>query len=228
MSRHQPTADPGKTMEKSPPDASSTQPELRRLLSLVPVLPVLVIDDAELAVPLAKALLDGGLNVLEVTLRTPAALEAISRMATVPGVVVGAGTVTRPADVAAAQAAGARFGVSPGATPRLLEAARDAGLPFLPGVATASEAMAARDAGYDTLKFFPAVPAGGAALLKALGGPLPDLAFCPTGGIDAGNFKTFRALPNVLCVGGSWVAPAEALARRDWAAITRLALETRT
>lgn len=214
-------------MNASPPDSSSAQSELRRLLSLVPVLPVLVIDDAEIAEPLAKALLDGGLNLLEVTLRTPAALAAIARMARVPGVVVGAGTLTRPAEIAAAKEAGARFGVSPGATPQLLAAARESGLPFLPGVATASEAMAARDAGYGTLKLFPAVPAGGVALLKALGGPLPDLAFCPTGGIDAGNFQSFLELENVICVGGSWVAPADALKRRDWAAITRLALETR-
>lgn len=214
-------------MNPRQPQAPSSPLDLRRALQLVPVLPVLVIDDAEKAEPLAKALLDGGLNVLEVTLRTPAALEAIARMARVPGVVVGAGTLTRPGDFAAAREAGARFGVSPGAVPALLAAARESVLPFLPGVATASEAITARDAGFGLLKFFPAVPAGGAPYLKALGGPLPELAFCPTGGIDAGNFRSFRELPNVICVGGSWVAPADAVARGDWAAITRLALETR-
>ena len=165
--------------------------------------------------------------MLEVTLRTPAALEAIRRMARVPGVVVGAGTITRAGDLESARAAGARFGVSPGATRELLDAAMESGLPFLPGVATASEAMRARDLGFDTLKFFPAVPAGGAALLKAIGGPLPDLAFCPTGGIDASNFRSFLALDNVLCVGGSWVAPSKVVAGHDWAEITRLAQETR-
>lgn len=205
----------------------SPLPPLRELLRQVPVLPVLVIDDPEIAVPLAEALAAGGLHLLEVTLRTPAALEAIRRIAALPGVVAGAGTITRPEDLAACRDAGARFGVSPGSTPRLLAAARDSGLPFLPGVATASEALAAREFGFDTLKFFPAVPAGGAAVLKSLAGPLPDLAFCPTGGIDAGNFRSFLELGNVLCVGGSWVAPADALARRDWGAITRLAQETR-
>lgn len=210
------------------PAPSSPRPSLRALLRQVPVLPVLVIDDAETAEPLARALLAGGLHVLEVTLRTPAALEAIRRMTRVEGVTVGAGTLTRVADLESARAAGASFGVSPGATRELLQAATEIGLPFLPGVATPSEAMRARDLGFDTLKFFPAVPAGGTAMLKSIYGPLPDLAFCPTGGIDASNFQSFRALPNVLCVGGSWVAPAEAIRKGDWATITRLAEETRS
>lgn len=209
------------------PAASSPRPSLRALLRQVPVLPVLVIDDAETAEPLAHALLAGGLHVLEVTLRTSAALEAIRRMARVEGITVGAGTLTRVADLESARAAGASFGVSPGATRELLHAATEIGLPFLPGIATPSEAMRARDLGFDTLKFFPAVPAGGTAMLKAINGPLPDLAFCPTGGIDGNNFRSFLALPNVLCVGGSWVAPAELVKNRDWATITRLAQETR-
>ena len=210
------------------PAPSSPRPSLRALLRQVPVLPVLVIDDAETAEPLARALLAGGLHVLEVTLRTPAALEAIRRMTRVEGVTVGAGTLTRVADLESARAAGASFGVSPGATRELLQAATEIGLPFLPGVATPSEAMRARDLGFDTLKFFPAVPAGGTAMLKSIYGPLPDLAFCPTGGIDASNFQSFRALPNVLCVGGSWVAPAEAIRKGDWTTITRLAQETQS
>ena len=210
------------------PAPSSPRPSLRALLRQVPVLPVLVIDDAETAEPLARALLAGGLHVLEVTLRTPAALEAIRRMTRVEGVTVGAGTLTRVADLESARAAGASFGVSPGATRELLQAAPEIGLPFLPGVATPSEAMRARDLGFDTLKFFPAVPAGGTAMLKSIYGPLPDLAFCPTGGIDASNFQSFRALPNVLCVGGSWVAPADAIRKGDWTTITRLAEETRS
>lgn len=210
------------------PAPSSPRPSLRALLRQVPVLPVLVIDDAETAEPLARALLAGGLHVLEVTLRTPAALEAIRRMTRVEGVTVGAGTLTRVADLESARAAGASFGVSPGATRELLQAATEIGLPFLPGVATPSEAMRARDLGFDTLKFFPAVPAGGTAMLKSIYGPLPDLAFCPTGGIDASNFQSFRALPNVLCVGGSWVAPADAIRKGDWTTITRLAEETRS
>lgn len=212
-------------MTSHPDLTPAGRPSLPALLRQVPVLPVLVIEDAEIAEPLAKALLAGGLHVLEVTLRTPAALEAIRRIAALEGIEVGAGTITRPADLEAARAAGARFGVSPGATNELLDAATESGLPFLPGVATPSEAMRARDRGFQTLKFFPAMAAGGTAMLKSIGGPLPDLFFCPTGGIDAGNFQSFLALKNVVCVGGSWVAPAELVARRDWATITRLAQE---
>lgn len=199
---------------------------LENLLRQVPVLPVLVVDEVEKAEALAMALVAGGLNVLEVTLRTPAALEVIRRMSRVAGAVVGAGTLTRPEDLAAAREAGALFGVSPGATPNLLAAAQAAAWPFLPGVATPSEAMVAREAGFRVLKFFPAVPAGGLKMLKALAGPLPDLLFCPTGGIDADNFREFRAQGNVVCVGGSWVAPAEAVKAGDWARITQLARAT--
>lgn len=200
--------------------------DLRATLRSVPVLPVLVLHDPERAVGLARALVAGGLPVLEVTLRTPAALEAIRRMREVEGAIVGAGTITRPEELEAARDAGAAFGVSPGSTPALLAAARAVGWPFLPGVATASEAMAARDAGFSTLKFFPAVPAGGIPALKALAGPLPDLAFVPTGGIGAGDFRDFRALPSVLCVGGSWVAPQGAIEAGDWPRIEALARAT--
>ena len=190
---------------------------------LAPVVPVLVIETLAQARPLAQALVAGGLPALEVTLRTPCALDAIRAMAEVPGGVVGAGTLLTPADVRAARAAGARFGVSPGATPSLLAAARDEGLPLLPGAATASEVMALLERGCTVQKFFPAEPAGGVPLLKALSGPLPQVRFCPTGGISAANAPAYLVLPNVLCVGGSWVAPAEAVARGDWEAVTRTA-----
>lgn len=190
-----------------------------------PVIPVLVIEDAARARPLAEALVAGGLPVLEVTLRTDAALEAIAKMAAVPGGVVGAGTLITPADVAAAKAAGARFGVSPGATPALLEAAEAADLPLLPGAATASEAMALLARGYDMLKFFPAEAAGGAPALKSLAGPLPQIRFCPTGGVSPQNASDYLTLPNVLCVGGSWIAPKEAVATGDWGTLRALAAE---
>lgn len=191
-----------------------------------PVIPVIVLHDVAHAVPLARALLAGGIRMLEITLRSPQALacmEAISRE--VPEAVVGAGTVRNAADVQAAKKAGARFLVSPGFTPALSQAARDAGRPLLPGVATGSEIMAAMDAGHTELKFFPAVQAGGTAMLKAWSGPFADVRFCPTGGVSAANAREFLALPNVACVGGSWLVPADALARQDWAAITRLAAE---
>lgn len=191
-----------------------------------PVIPVIVLHDVAHAVPLARALLAGGIRMLEITLRTPQALacmEAISRE--VPQAVVGAGTVRNAADVQAAKKAGARFLVSPGFTPALSRAARDAGLPLLPGVATGSEIMAAMDAGHTELKFFPAMQAGGTAMLKAWSGPFADVRFCPTGGVSAANAREFLALPNVACVGGSWLVPADALARQDWAAITRLAAD---
>lgn len=197
---------------------------LATLLRKVCVVPVLTIDRVEQAVPLARALVDGGLHVLEITLRTGVALQAIGEMVrSVPGALVGAGTVLTPEQGAAAMAHGARFLVSPGMTPRLIEAATAWPVPFLPGVATASEAMALCDMGYRVLKFFPAEPAGGAAALKALGAPLPGVAFCPTGGIDAVKAAAYLALPNVAAVGGSWVAPAQAVANGDWAAITALA-----
>lgn len=196
---------------------------MRDLCALAPVVPVLVIDDLADAVPLAEALVAGGLPVLEVTLRTPVALPAIRAMAQVPGAIVGAGTVLGPADVAAARQAGAEFAVSPGATPALLAAAKDEALPLLPGAATASEVMALLGGGYTMAKFFPAGAIGGTAALKSLGGPLPQMAFCPTGGIDAGNAADYLALSNVICVGGSWVAPKAAVLARDWAAIQSLA-----
>ena len=190
------------------------------------VVPVLTIDRVEQAVPLARALVAGGLNVLEITLRTPTALDAIREMVRgVPGAIVGAGTVLDPEQGARAMANGARFLVSPGMSPRLVEAAAAWPVPFLPGVATASEAMALADMGYRALKFFPAEPAGGTAALKALGAPLADLVFCPTGGIDAAKAPAYLALPNVAAVGGSWVAPAKAVAAGDWDAITGLAAE---
>ena len=191
-----------------------------------PVIPVIVLHDAAQAVPLAQALLAGGIRMLEITLRTPQALACMSAIAKeVPQVVVGAGTVRNPADVLAAQQAGARFLVSPGFTPALAQAAQEAGLPLLPGVSTASEIMAAMDAGLRALKFFPALQAGGVAMLKAWFGPFPEACFCPTGGVSAANAREFLALPNVVCVGGSWLVPAEALARKDWRTITQLAAE---
>jgi 2-dehydro-3-deoxyphosphogluconate aldolase / (4S)-4-hydroxy-2-oxoglutarate aldolase len=196
---------------------------LAELLRKVGVVPVLTIDKVEYAVPLARALVDGGLNVLEITLRTDVAIREMVRG--VPGAVIGAGTVLTPDQGASAMAHGARFLVSPGMTPRLIEAAAAWPVPYLPGVATASEAMALADMGYRVLKFFPAEPAGGTAALKAIGAPLSDLVFCPTGGIDAAKAPGYLALPNVAAVGGSWVAPAKAVAAGDWAAITALARE---
>ena len=192
---------------------------------LAPVVPVLVIDDLAHAAPLARALVAGGLPALEVTLRTACALDAIRAMAEVPGGMVGAGTLLTAADVKAAKAAGARFGVSPGATVRLMDACAEHALPLLAGAATASEIMALLEAGYTVAKFFPAEQAGGAAFLKSIGSPLPQMAFCPTGGIGLKNAGEYLGLANILCVGGSWVAPKDAMARGDWAAITALAAE---
>jgi 2-dehydro-3-deoxyphosphogluconate aldolase/(4S)-4-hydroxy-2-oxoglutarate aldolase len=192
---------------------------------LAPVIPVLVIDDLAHAAPLARALVAGGLPALEVTLRTPAALDAIRAMAEVPGGVVGAGTLLTPADVKAAKAAGATFGVSPGATDRLIAACEDEGLPLLPGAATASEIMALLEKGYSVQKFFPAEQAGGAAYLKSIGSPIPQVSFCPTGGISLKLAPDYLSLKTILCVGGSWVAPKDAMARGDWDEITRLARE---
>ena len=189
-----------------------------------PVIPVIVIDRIADAVPLARALVAGGVRVLELTLRTPAALQAIERVAAeVEGAIVGAGTITRVQDFDAVRRAGAVFGVSPGLTPELAAAARASGLPLLPGVMTPSDVIAARSAGYTELKLFPALQAGGVAMLKALGGPFPDVRFCPTGGISAQTAPQFLALPNVVCVGGSWLTPADAVAAGDWARITALA-----
>jgi 2-dehydro-3-deoxyphosphogluconate aldolase/(4S)-4-hydroxy-2-oxoglutarate aldolase len=200
------------------------QNELASLMRLAPVIPVVVIDDARAAVPMARALVAGGVPAIEVTLRTPAALEAVRAIAAeVEGAVVGVGTVLGEIDLRAAYEAGARFAVSPGVTPRLLDAAEDVPLALLPGAATASEAMGLLERGYRHLKFFPAVPAGGARLLAAWAGPLPQLRFCPTGGISAASAAEFLALPNVLCVGGSWLTPADKLATGDWAGIEALA-----
>lgn len=197
----------------------------RELCGLAPVIPVLVVEDAGKARPLAEALVAGGLPVLEVTLRTPAALEAIRAMAEVPGGHVGAGTLISAEDVRAAKAAGATFGVSPGATDALLAACEDEGLPLLAGAATASEAMRLLARGYDMLKFFPAEASGGAAALKALGGPLPQISFCPTGGVSPGNAGEYLKLSTVPCVGGSWIAPADLVAAGDWGAIEAKARE---
>ena len=206
----------------TPRDASAFA---REICGLAPVIPVLVIDDAARAADLAAALVAGGLPALEVTLRTPAALPAIRAMAAVPGGMVGAGTLLTPDDVKRAVDAGARFGVAPGATDRLLTACEDAGLPLLPGAATATEAMVLLERGYTTMKFFPAEASGGAPALKAIGAPIPQITFCPTGWVSLKNAVDYLSLPNVACVGGSWVAPAGMVASGDWAGITRLAAE---
>ena len=199
--------------------------ESERLCRLAPIIPVLVVDDASTARPLAEALVAGGLPVLEVTLRTDAALDVIREMAKVEGGVVGAGTLLTPADVTAAVAAGARFGVSPGATDTLLDACEAADLPLLPGAATASEAMALLERGYTVQKFFPAEASGGAAALKAIGAPIPQVRFCPTGGVSLKNANDYLSLSNTLCAGGSWVAPKDLVAKGDWNAIEALARE---
>ena len=194
------------------------------LMRVGPVIPVIVIDDLAKAVPLAKALVAGGVRVLEVTLRTPVALDAIRAIAkAVAGAIIGVGTITRPEDFELAIAAGATFGVSPGLTPALVEAARACGLPMLPGVMTPSDAIAARAAGFMELKLFPAQQAGGIGMLKAMAGPFPDVTFCPTGGVTAASAPEFLALPNVGCVGGSWLTPKDAVAAGDWGKITALA-----
>ena len=191
-----------------------------------PVIPVIVINHLEDAVPMAQALVDGGVRVLEVTLRTPIALrcmEAIARA--VPGAILGAGTVRSAADAQAAKDAGCTFAVSPGYTPTIGNACREIGLPLLPGTATGSEVMQANADGYFFLKFFPAMQAGGIAMLKALAGPFTDVVFCPTGGITRETAPQFLALPNVKVCGGSWLTPADAVAAKDWARITQLARE---
>ncbi len=200
--------------------------DTRSLARHGPVIPVIVVQRLEQAVPLARALVEGGVKVLEVTLRTPVALAAIEAIArAVPEAVVGAGTLRLPADAKAARAAGSAFAVSPGYTSALGAACRDAGLPLLPGVATGSEVMAAMADGLRFLKFFPAVQAGGIPMLKALAGPFPDIAFCPTGGITPETAPQFLALPNVAVCGGSWLTPADAVEQGDWPRITRLARE---
>lgn len=188
------------------------------------VIPVIAIDELAHAVPMAKALVAGGIRVLEVTLRTAHGLAAIRAIAdAVPGAIVGVGTLTKPEEFAAARDAGAVFGVSPGLTAELISAARSSGLPLLPGVMTPSEVMVARAAGFLQLKLFPAVPAGGVGMLNAIAGPLPDVTFCPTGGISVETAPAFLACDNVACVGGSWLTPKDAIRAGDWARITALA-----
>lgn len=195
----------------------------RKICELAPVIPVLVIDNAEIARPLATALVAGGLPALEVTLRTPAALDVIREMAQVEGGVVGAGTLLTEKDVENAKAAGAKFGVAPGATDRLLDACEANDLPLLPGSATATEAMRLLERGYTVQKFFPAQANGGAPALKAIGAPIPQVSFCPTGGVSPQNAGDYLTLSNVLCVGGSWVAPKALLEAGDWVAVEKLA-----
>lgn len=203
---------------------SDRQAGLRDLLATTPVVPVLAIDAVATALPLARALVAGGLPILEITLRTPAALEIIGAIADeVEGAVVGAGTVLTPGQYRDAERAGAKFLVSPGATPALLDVAEASSVPFLPAAGTSSEVMRLLERGYGCLKFFPAEPSGGVAYLQALAAPLPDARFCPTGGIDAARAPAYLALPNVVCVGGSWIAPRDTVAAGDWPAITRLA-----
>jgi len=198
---------------------------LRATLSLAPVVPVIILDDVDLARPLAEALVAGGLPVLEVTLRTPNALAVIAEMGKVEGAVVGSGTVRTADQMRQSADAGCRFMVSPGAPPRLLDDAEWMNIPLLPGIGTPTEAMAAAERGYRVLKFFPAEAMGGAPVLKAFASPLPDIVFCPTGGIDPDNAKSYLSLPNVICVGGSWVMPKDALQARDFGRIERLAQE---
>lgn len=202
-------------------------PDIRDVLAIAPVIPVLTFDNPDHAVPMARALVRGGLRVLEVTLRTKTALESIKRIAAeVPDAIVGAGTVLDGAQLKQAITAGSKFLVSPGVTDELLDAAAaNPDVPLLPGVATASEAMKLASRGITTMKFFPAEQIGGARLLQALHAPLAHLRFCPTGGINLANAPTYLALPNVLCVGGSWVAPADAFASEDWARMETLARE---
>ncbi|MFM8919502.1 MAG: bifunctional 4-hydroxy-2-oxoglutarate aldolase/2-dehydro-3-deoxy-phosphogluconate aldolase [Limnohabitans sp.] len=191
-----------------------------------PVIPVIVLNDVAHAVPMARALVAGGIRMLEVTLRTPQALACMEAIAKeVPDAVVGAGTVRSVADAKAAAKAGAQFAVSPGYTSAVGQACRDQGLSLLPGVASGSEIMMAQEDGYTELKFFPAMQAGGPAMLKAWGGPFFDVRFCPTGGVTPQNASEFLSLPNVACVGGSWLVPADALAQGDWARIEQLARE---
>ncbi|UKY55188.1 bifunctional 4-hydroxy-2-oxoglutarate aldolase/2-dehydro-3-deoxy-phosphogluconate aldolase [Streptomyces inhibens] len=216
------------SVASSPAPASpklSTSPP-SSVLELAPVIPVVVLHDAADAVPLARALVAGGLPAIEVTLRTPAALDAIRAVADeVPDAVIGAGTLLTPEHVEAARAAGARFLVSPGWSPRLLGAMKDSGVPFLPGVSTTSEVVTLLDEGLTELKFFPAEAAGGTAYLKSLASPLPQARFCPTGGIGPASAPSYLALPNVGCVGGTWMLPADALAAKDWGRVRQLARE---
>lgn len=213
-------------MDVNPNNEANTMQNTLELAGHGPVIPVIVIQQLKDAVPLAEALVAGGVKVLEVTMRTPVALQAIEAIAkAVPQAIVGAGTIRSAADARAAKNAGSLFGVSPGYTEAVGAACREAGLPLLPGVATASEVMAAQADGLSFLKFFPATAAGGIPMLKALAGPFPDVVFCPTGGISVETAPQFLALPNVKVCGGSWLTPADAVAAGDWARITQLARE---
>ena len=197
---------------------------IERILRLSPVMPVVIIEEADFAPELARAFVRGGIRVVEITLRTPAALAAIEAIARqVPEIAVGAGTVLSPDDLRAAVSAGATFAISPGTTPALLSAAGSAPIPYLPAVATASDLMQGLACGYQCFKFFPAGPAGGPAMLKAFAGPFPQARFCPTGGISQDTVRSYLDLPNVLCAGGSWLSPADALAAHDWKRIEALA-----
>ncbi len=198
---------------------------LRSMLAAVPVVPVLVVHNVAHAIPLAKALVSGGLPVVEVTLRTPVAIDVIRAMGTVAGCVVGVGTLLSDQDVTAALSAGAKFGVSPGVTDALMTACEQNDLPLLGGVATVSEMMRLHERGYDVAKFFPAEASGGASALKAFAGPMPDFHFCPTGGLSPENVQTYLKLPNVLCVGGSWIVPPQHLDSENWPAIENLAAQ---
>ena len=203
-------------------------PSVLKRIAQHPIIPVILIDRAEDAVPLGKALIDGGLPVLEVTLRTEAALEAISLMAQeLPKGIVGAGTLRKPSDVEAALKAGAEFGVSPGSPSVLLDAVKANGLETLPGVGSATEAMTAHDAGFDFLKLFPASASGGPTMLKSLASPLQGLLFCPTGGVSPANAHDYFACPNVACVGGSWMVPKNLVKDQNWDTIRKLAQEAR-
>ena len=202
--------------------------EINEIISAAPVMPVLVIHEMEHAVPLAQALVDGGLEVIEVTLRTPIALDAVAAITkAVPRAVVGVGTVTRPEQFSQAAEAGARFAVSPGLTRVMLNASAESEMPYLPGVFSPSEVMAARDIGFEYLKLFPAKQAGGTGMLKALAGPFPELKFCPTGGVGKDNYRDYLALDNVASVGGHWMTPPDLVAAGDWTAITQLAAEAK-
>lgn len=216
-----PINQPGKTMNSN---RWKIQP--KEVLNAGPVMPVMVIQNAEDAVPLAKALVAGGIKVLEITLRTPAALESIKLISReVKDAIVGAGTITTPAQLQAAEEAGAVFAISPGLTPALLTAAKAGNIALIPGVATLSELMLGMEYGLDCFKFFPAEAAGGIPMLKAIAGPVPNVTFCPTGGISPGNYNAYLKLANVACVGGSWLVPADAVKEKNWAKVTELAAQ---
>lgn len=215
--------------EAKPAVSTASAAAVIEVMRTGPVIPVIVIDQLDDALPMARALVKGGIRVLEITLRTANGLAAIAAVAReVPDAIVGAGTLTRPEEFAEVRRAGARFGVSPGFSAAMADAAKASGLPWLPGVMTPSDVIAARGAGLSALKLFPAAQAGGIGMLKAMAGPFPDIVFCPTGGINAATARDFLALPNVACVGGSWLTPADAVRIGDWARVETLAREATT